>query len=193
MSWSNRRAGRAFPPAPPQNPVVMAISNNDTMHLCHLLATGANPDALHGDTCPIVFATHRGEADKIDMLLAYHANINATDAKGMTALITAAARRKPEIITLLIARGADLNLQDKNGQTALCHAIMQKDQAAIIALALAGADARIPNPRGETAIALLHKPENAYLKELFDDAADTRAHTLAQGMRVRKPLKIKLK
>lgn len=193
MSWSNRRAGRAFPPAPPQNPVVMAISNNDTMHLCSLLVNGANPDARHGDTCPIVFATHRGEGDKIDMLLAYHADINATDANGMTALMTAAARHKPDILALLIVRGADLNLQDKNGHTALCHAILQKDQAGMIALVLAGADARIPNPAGETALALLHKPENTYLKELFDDATDTRAHTLVQGIIIRKPLKIKPK
>lgn len=193
MSWSHRRAGRAFPPPPAQNPVVMAISNNDTMHLCHLLASGANPDAPHGDTCPIVFATHRGEGDKIDMLLTYHADINTTDAKGMTALMTAAATHKPDIIALLIARGADLNRQDKAGHTALAHAVLKKDQAVLIALALAGADAQIPNPAGDTAAALLNKPENLYLKDLFEDAQDARAHTLAKDISVRKPLKIKLK
>lgn len=193
MSWSNRKVTRRFPPPPLENPVVMAISNGDTQHLLYLLSVGADPDALHGDTCPMVFATHRDEPETISTLLAHNADINSVDAKGMTALMIAASYHRQHILTQLIARHADVNRQDNNGNTALMHALFKKDQAAIIALVLAGADTGIPNRSGDTAMTYLNKTENTYLNDMLDDARAEHAHTLTKNISVRKPLKIRPK
>jgi len=196
MSWQHRRPRRAFAPAPAENAVVTAISNNDRRHLAHLLASGANPDAPHRDTCPIVFAAHRGETDIIDLLLAHKADINRKDATGMTALMAAVSTRKHDLARALIDRGAAPDLQDNAGRTALLHAVFKKDHEAVALLVRAGAVAAIPDKDGKTATDYLGQPENAGLRATFEAAqkdADKIDTAAASRIVLRKPLHIRPK
>ena len=54
-------------------------------------------------------------------LLQYHAQIDARDEDGNTALILA-AEGEPQIVEVLIAAGCNLNLQNEAGVTALMRA-----------------------------------------------------------------------
>lgn len=196
MPWQRRKTSRAFPPAPAENPVVMAISNNDRKHLSSLLAGGASPDAPHRETCPVVFAAHRGERDVIDLLLSHNGNINQQDAKGMTALMVAASYQQHDLARALIARGADMNIRDKDGLNALMHAVIKKDHIGIDLLVRAGAqtDQRFAN--GQTVAEYLSQPENTGLKATFDaaqKAGSTMDTATATAVSVRKPLQIKHK
>lgn len=196
MSWHRRQATRAFAPAPAESPVVMAISNNDRKHLCRLLAAGANPNAAHRDTCAMVFAAHRGDLDVIDLLRAHGGDINAQNAKGMTALMVAAAYQQHDLARALIQRGADINMRDKDGMTALMHAAVKKDHVAVDMLVRAGANTQTCFAGGKTLEAFLNQPENIGLRATFH-AAKTEAAKISTAVHapigVRKPLQIKHK
>jgi ankyrin repeat protein len=176
--------------------VVTAISNNDRTYLVTLLAQGADPDAPHRDTCPLVFAAHRGEIEIIDLLLQYKADINQQDAKGMTALMVAAAGQQHDLCRALLARRADINAQDKDGRTALMHAALQADHEAIALLVSAGADALVKNKAGKTVLDDLAVPANAGLRATFNAAQKEAAKintAMTAHVTVRKPLQIRLK
>lgn len=196
MSWQRHSSSRAFAPAPAENAVVMAISNNDRRHLANLLASGADPDAPHRDTCPMVFAAHRGELEVIDLLLAHKGNINQKDAKGMTALMVAATYQMHGLADALICRGAALDAQDNEGHTALLHAVFKKDHNAVALLVRAGAKTDLKNKTGKTVADYLGQPENAGLKATFEAALkDAAKINVAATSRVllRKPLQIRAK
>jgi ankyrin repeat protein len=55
----------------------------------------------------------------VDLLLSHGAEIDATDDRGRTALMTAAERGHAEVATMLIKRGADQAVRDKSGKSAL--------------------------------------------------------------------------
>lgn len=52
-------------------------------------------------------------------LLDKGANVNATDDKGVTALMLASRNGRHEIVKDLVERGAEINFKDKDGVTAL--------------------------------------------------------------------------
>lgn len=196
MSWHRPRPARRFNAAPAENPVVMAISNNDRKHLVHLLENGASPDARYRDTCPLVFAAHRGELDVIDLLRAHKADINQKDAQGATALIAAASGGNAALCAALIARGAALDAQDNKGNTALFHAARKKDHDTFALLVRAGASADIANAQGQTVTDYLNLPENTALRATFEAACkDAEKVDVAAATRVvlRKPLQLKPK
>lgn len=61
---------------------------------------------------------NHGPMDVARALLARKADVNATDADGVTALMIAAARDNSPMIGLLVQSGANANLKSKAGQTA---------------------------------------------------------------------------
>ena len=67
---------------------------------------------LHG-------AASLGNISQLQGLLVTGADINATEADGMTPLMSAACNGQTEAVKILADKGADLELQDKNGYTAL--------------------------------------------------------------------------
>ncbi len=62
-------------------------------------------------------------ADTVKFLLDRHADVNAKNKKGQTALIAAVAEKDTheagKIVRLLLAHGADAGAKDNNGNTAL--------------------------------------------------------------------------
>jgi len=198
MSWHRHRGQKPMPPAPAQNPIVMAISNCDKNHLRHLLASGGKPDAAHGDTCPLVFATRCGALDIVVLLLDHHAVIDTPDAQGQTALMVAATGDRLDILETLLARGADIHRGDKHGNTALIYAVLNKNHPAVEKMIQAGADVQQPNQYGDSAEKLMLRPEYTGMKATVADALQKKAATekkgctqLTEKMRVFKPLRLR--
>jgi hypothetical protein len=57
--------------------------------------------------------------DAVELLLSYHADINAQDGLGYTPLHEAVDVYSPELVRLLIDHGADVNRRARNGDTPL--------------------------------------------------------------------------
>jgi hypothetical protein len=64
-------------------------------------------------------AVFRNRRDMVELLLAYHANINARNGFGYTPLHQAIMNQNTEIVQLLLDNGADVHIKAKNGDTPL--------------------------------------------------------------------------
>lgn len=112
------------------------LRNNDQMTALMLAATrgnnrptallvthGADVNARHPATgrTALMFASMSEFAQEpvVTKLLAYNAEINATDNEGNTALMFAARAAAFSVVNTLIRRGADVNAKNKAGETAL--------------------------------------------------------------------------
>jgi ankyrin repeat protein len=82
---------------------------------CVLSASNVWADA----DADLLSAADSGKIAGVRAALAKHANINALDEFGNTALITAVGNADIALIKLLIARGADLQIKNNEGDTAL--------------------------------------------------------------------------
>jgi Ankyrin repeats (many copies)/Ankyrin repeat len=85
-------------------------------------------------------------------LLAAGANVNARDNDGLAPLMYASRNADIETMKLEIAAHADVNARDRNGWTALMHAASYGSPEALRILLAAGADKNVRNSRGETAL-----------------------------------------
>jgi hypothetical protein len=88
--------------------------------VAHLLAAGANPNAVDFDgSTPLMYAAEVGMPEVLRALLAAGGDLNAQDAEGRTALMYAADHCQTESARVLVQAGADVTLQDNNGYSAL--------------------------------------------------------------------------
>jgi ankyrin repeat protein len=95
-----------------------------------------------GDTA-LMFAARVGDLASAKLLVASGANVNDTDAWGVSATTLAAHSGFGELVDFLLERGADPNAA-KAGFTALHAAIMRRDEKMVAALLAKGADANAP-------------------------------------------------
>ena len=79
----------------------------------------AYPALLPANPALLPEAADAGSTGLVAWLLNHHADVNARDVLGMTALHHAAIDGHADILKLLLAHGADLTPTDKNGLTAL--------------------------------------------------------------------------
>lgn len=80
---------------------------------------------------PLMAATVKGEKEIVKLLLDHKAEVNITDAQGITALHYATMFNKEAIVKLLFDAGADAKLKDTNGKSALDHAETMKNEKII--------------------------------------------------------------
>jgi len=73
---------------------------------------------LHSITA-LMYAAMRGKTEVAELLLKYHANVNARDDNGDTALMWAAGRGYPDIVKLLLEYGANPCVTNEEGLTAV--------------------------------------------------------------------------
>ena len=137
-----------------RTPLHFAAGEADTRILMRLIEAGAevNKSNESGYT-PLHLAAYNKE--KIELLLANGANINAVTTDGLTPLMVAA--RIPncsnEVIQTLLAARSNINATDINGQSALIIAARYTARPAIITLLLnAGANAKLEDNTGRTAL-----------------------------------------
>jgi ankyrin repeat protein len=113
-----------------------------------LLSSGADVEARnkHGRT-PVFFAR---DNRILALLIAAKADVNAVDAKGLTACHRTCAR--PRLLSQLIAAGANPLVRGKRGQTPLHYAAMQKNGVETIPLLIgANSDVNLCDNAGNAA------------------------------------------
>jgi hypothetical protein len=100
--------------------------------------------------------------------------VNATDAKGRSALMYAAeVAVDEEVMTPLIAAGADVNLRDNEGRTALHFAAADRRAGKAATLLAADADVNARAETGATPLTVAREHENdRVVRLLVESAAD---------------------
>jgi uncharacterized protein len=101
-------------------------------------------------TSPLADAAEKMDRPAIQALIKEHADVNATQVDGMTALHWAVHHDDREIAELLVRAGASVTAATRYGVTPLSLACTNGDAAIVELLLKAGADANAPVPGGET-------------------------------------------
>jgi ankyrin repeat protein len=131
----------------------------------------------------VVEAVKNGDREAARALLKQHANANAVEADGTTALHFAVLAHDAETARLLIGAGADVNKANRYGITSLSLAATNGDAAMIGLLIAAGADPNAALPDGETVLMTAARTgDAASVKALLSHGAkvDATEHTLGQ-------------
>jgi uncharacterized protein len=103
-----------------------------------------------GLRAPVADAAERRDRAQLRTLLAQHADVNAPQADGMTAMHWAAYNDDPEVAALLVRAGASVKAANRYGVTPLSLACTNGDGGMVELLLKAGADPNAPLPGGET-------------------------------------------
>ena len=87
-----------------------------------ILDAGADIERVFERETPLMIAVLFNQKAAVNLLLKYHASVNAHNNKGETAFILAAKENNVEMMKLLYENGADINIKDHDGKTAIDYA-----------------------------------------------------------------------
>ena len=139
----------------------IAASDEEPEEVKRLLKAGADVEArssrshTKGMTILQVAVWHGWSARAVELLIDAHADVNATDHRGNTALIYATQNLviSLPLVELLIRSRADVNAKGEKGMTALMHASLHDSTSQVVsALVDAGADVMARDRTGWTAL-----------------------------------------
>jgi ankyrin repeat protein len=99
-------------------------------------------------------ASHEGNTDVVEKLIASGADMNARNADGNNAIWLACAGNRLAMIRLLASAGVDVNNQNENGATALIFAASAGKEAAVELLLELGANLALETVDGFSALDL---------------------------------------
>lgn len=118
------------------------------------LNAGASPDAVDEEGSPaiVLAAKVRFDDEPLALLLARKAKVDATDARGWTALMTSVALYAPKKTEVLLKAGAQANLRSKDGVTALMIGADKGNPQAVDLLLAANADVNVVDGEGWAAV-----------------------------------------
>ncbi|KAJ3644914.1 hypothetical protein Zmor_022613 [Zophobas morio] len=135
-----------------QKELALAVENNNSTHLKHLLETGGGISLTDAWNKTLIhFAVDRNRLEALEVLLnADGAPIDAEDGPGGTALFNAFKDHNEPAAIKLIQKGANINLTDRNGDTPLLHAVSYNCLRACQLLLAMGVDPNVANYRGST-------------------------------------------
>jgi uncharacterized protein len=102
-----------------------------------------NKAVPHGGETALMFAARVGDLESAKLLVPAGANVNDTDAWGVSATVLAAHSGFTDLVGFLLDHGADPNAAQA-GFSALHEAIMRRDETMVTALLDHGADANAP-------------------------------------------------
>lgn len=108
-----------------------------------------NSKVIYGET-PLILAATYGQRDIAEWLLNNHADIEAGDSNGATALDWASGRSHENVVALLLERGAKVNAKTEDDFTALESASMSGDKEVVELLLDHGADVNARGDEGMT-------------------------------------------
>lgn len=123
--------------------------------------TDLDASAQDGST-PLILATRLGVENMVEELVANHANIQATDKRGKSALHWAAAVNNVRAALVLLRNGADADAQDKRAQTPLFLAAQEGSYKVACLLLRHGAKQNIRDSMGRL-------PKDVALERLHHD------------------------
>jgi len=143
-------------------PIHVAASSGSARVIEILIASGASPNATWQESTPLHEVVRNrsaldvmDHAERIRVLLAAGADVNAVTGNGLTPLMIAAGNSLASLeeIQALLAAGANANAVADNGHSALIAAARNTRNPQIISLLLeAGADARLRDNTSRTAL-----------------------------------------
>jgi serine/threonine-protein phosphatase 6 regulatory ankyrin repeat subunit B len=145
-----------------KTPLHSAVEAGNELSVRQLLSRGANPDAKDsaGQT-PLAwclahtFPAPDPRTNMIALLVRNHADVNATNEMGLTALQWFAMGNNRDMMELLLENKADVNARDVEGMTPLRLAVATRQEANVRLLLDHGADPNLADKSGETPLAWL--------------------------------------
>src|SRR5262245_61418480 len=124
----------------------------------------------------LIDAVKSGDAQAVRTLLKQRANVNATEADGMTALHWAVRSNDAETVQLLLRSGANAKTANRYGVTPLSLAATNGNADMIETLIKSGADPNAALPEGETVLMTAARTGNAdAVKALIAHGANVNA------------------
>jgi ankyrin repeat protein len=127
-------------------------------------------------------AVMNGDGMAVQKLVAQHADVNAPQADGATALQWAVFRSDKDTVDLLLRAGANPQAATRDGATPIWLASINGDAAIIEALITAGADANEQLPLGRTPLMVASRTGNVdAMKVLLDHGANVNAKETLRG------------
>ena len=144
------------------------------------------PVGCHPERGRTLRCCRRGDARRpawpSQKLVEQHADVNAPQADGATALHWAVFRSDKEMVDLLLRAGANPKAANRDGSTPLWLASINGDAAIIEALLKAGADANEQLPLGRTPLMVASRTGNVdAMKVLLDHGANVNAKETLRG------------
>jgi uncharacterized protein len=131
---------------------------------------------------PLADAAERDDRARVRTLLNQHANVNAAQADGMTALHWAAYQADLDLVGLLLRAGAHVNAANRYGVTPLSLACTNGDAAVVDLFIKAGADVNAALPGGETPLMTASRTGNLVaVKSLINHGARVDAKDERRG------------
>jgi ankyrin repeat protein len=138
--------------------------------------------AAGGTSLPVVEAVKQGNAAAVKALVARHADVNAAEPDGMTALHWAVRANDVATAQVLLRAGAKVNAVSRYGMTPILLAAQNGDPAMVAALLKAGANPNSALPEGETALMTAARTGNVdTIKLLVETGAKIDAKENWQG------------
>ena len=130
----------------------------------------------------IAEALMSGDRVTAQKLIGQHADVNATQADGATALHWAVFHSDKEMVDQLIAAGANVKAANREGSTPMWLASINGDAAILESLLKAGADANEKLPLGRTPLmAAARTGKVDAIRVLLDHGADINAKETLRG------------
>lgn len=127
-------------------------------------------------------AAMHGDRAAVRQLIAQHADVNAPQADGATALHWAVFKNDREMVDLLLGAGANPKAANRDGSTPLWLASVNGNAAIITALLDAGADPNEHLPLGRTPLMLASRTGDLdSIRVLLDRGADIEAKDELRG------------
>ena len=127
-------------------------------------------------------AAMRGDVAAVRKLIAAHADVNATQPDGATAIQWAAYRQDKAMADLLIKAGANVKAANREGSTPLWLACINGDAAMIERLIAAGANPNEKLPLGRTPLMIASRTGSVdAMKVLIEHGADVNAKEEERG------------
>jgi uncharacterized protein len=133
-------------------------------------------------TSEVADAVMRGDQAAVEKLVDQHADVNAPQADGATALHWAVFGSDNAMVDLLLRAGANPKAANRDGSTPLWLACINGDAPIIAALIKAGADANEQLPLGRTPLMVASRTGNIdAMKVLIDHDANVNAKETLRG------------
>ena len=140
-----------------------------------MICLGAGPSE-------VADAVMRGDKAAVQKLVAQHADVNAPQNDGATALHWAVFRSDKEMVDLLLRAGANAKAANREGSTPLWLASVNGDAAIVEALIKGGADSNEKQPLGRTPLMEASRTGNVdAMKVLLDHGAQVNAKETLRG------------
>ena len=157
------------------NTLLRASAQKNYVGVLAMLKGGVDPNRAKnaaGNT-PLIISASLGDTQSVRTLLAYGADVNATNNDGNSAMLYAARYNHPETVLALLAPltmqyRADVNMQNKKGETALYWAAL-KGYTPVVKILLANdADKTLKTTSGQTALDVAKKYNRTEIIKLLE-------------------------